>query len=93
MAMATTAATGNVAVTDAAVNEGSNDDCSNNFSDVGVRTMGNTDLHCPEAASTKTNDERELMLLQAPVHIKMARAQKALYQAKVADGVADATAG
>jgi hypothetical protein len=64
-----------------------------NFSDVGVRTIGNTDLHCPEAASTKADEERELMLLQAAVHIKMARAQRALYQAKVADAVADATAG
>ncbi len=55
-------------------NEGSNDDGSNNFSDVGVRTMSNADLHCPEAASTKVNKERELMLLQAAVHIKIARA-------------------
>ncbi len=36
--------------------------------------------------------ERELMLLQASAHIKMARAQRALYQAKAADAVADATA-
>jgi hypothetical protein len=55
--------------------------------------MGNADLHCPEAASTKADKERELMLLQAVVHIKVARAQGALYQAKVADAVADATAG
>ncbi len=33
------------------------------------------------------------MLLQAAAHIKMARAQRALYQAKVAYVVADATAG
>ncbi len=74
-------------------NDGSNNDSSNNFSDVGVRTMGNADLHCPEAASTKADKKRELMLLQAAVHIKMARAQRALYQAKVADAVADANAG
>jgi hypothetical protein len=75
-------------------NEGSKNDGSSNFSDVGVRTMGNMDLHCPEAPSTKANKERELMLLQVAVHIKiMARAQRALYQAKVADEVADATAG
>jgi hypothetical protein len=55
--------------------------------------MGNVDLHCLEAASIKAEEERELMLLQAAVHIKMARAQRALYQAKVADVVADATAG
>jgi hypothetical protein len=50
-------------------NEGSNDDGSNIFSDVGVHTMGNTDLHCPEAASTKADEKRELMLFQAAVHI------------------------
>jgi hypothetical protein len=33
-----------------------------------------------------------LLLLQAAAHIKMARAQRALYQAKVAYAVADATA-
>jgi hypothetical protein len=32
------------------------------------------------------------MLLQAAVHIKMTRAQRALYQAKEANAVADATA-
>ncbi len=32
------------------------------------------------------------MLLQAVAHIKMARAQRVLYQAKVVDAVADATA-
>jgi hypothetical protein len=73
-------------------NEGSNDDGSNDISDVGVRPMGNADLNHLEAASTKADKEREMMLLQAVVHIKMARAQKALYQAKVADAVADATA-
>jgi hypothetical protein len=55
---------------DGCSNEGSNNDGSNNFSDVGVHTMGNADLHCPEAASTKADKERELMLLQAAVHVK-----------------------
>jgi hypothetical protein len=55
--------------------------------------MRNKDLNCPEAVSTKADKERELMLLQAAAHIKMARAQRALYQVKVADAVADATAG
>jgi hypothetical protein len=73
-------------------NEGGNNDGSNKFSDVGVRPIGNADLNCPEAASTKADKERELMLLQAAAHIKMARLQRALYQAKVADAVADATA-
>jgi hypothetical protein len=73
-------------------NDGSNDDGSKDFSDVGVRPIRNIDLNCLDAASTKANEERELMLLQAAAHIKMARAQRALYQPNVADAVADATA-
>ncbi len=38
------------------------------------------------------DEERELMLLEAAAHIKMARAQRAFYQAKVALAVKDATA-
>jgi len=45
------------------------------------------------AASNSADEERELMLLDAAEHVKMARAQRALYQAKVADAVADATEG
>ncbi len=73
-------------------NDGTNNDGSNNFSNVEVRPIRNVDLNCPDAASTKVDKERELMLLQAVVHINMARAQQALYQAEVADAVADATA-
>ncbi len=47
----------------------------------------NIDLNCLDAASTKVDKARELMLLQAAAHIKMARAQRALYQAKVVDAV------
>jgi hypothetical protein len=74
-------------------NNGNNDDGSNDIYNVGVHQMRNIDLNHPEAASTKADKERELMRLQAAAHIKMARAQRALYQAKVADAVADATAG
>ncbi len=77
---------------DGCSNDGSNDDGSKDFSDVGVRPIRNIDLNCLDAASMKADKERELMLLQAAAHIKMARAQRALYQAKVADVVADATA-
>jgi hypothetical protein len=49
--------------------------------------MGDADLNHPEAASTKADKERELMLLQAVAHINMVRAQRALYQAKVADAL------
>ncbi len=72
-------------------NDGSSDDGSKDFSDVVVRSIRNIDLNCLDAASTKVDKERELMLLQAAAHIKMARAQRALYQAKVVDAVADAT--
>ncbi len=46
-----------------------------------------------EAASNEAQEERELMLMQAAKHVEMARAQRALYQAKVADAVADAKEG
>ena len=68
---------------------GSSDD--DDDADVG-RTI-NVDLNSAEAASNGADEERELMLLQAAEHVKMARAQRALYQAKVADAVADATEG
>ena len=53
----------------------------------------NVDLNSADAASNGADEERELMLLEAAEHIKMARAQRALYQAKVANAVADATEG
>jgi hypothetical protein len=74
-------------------NDGKNNDGSYKVSNVGVRPMRNVNLNCLEVASTKADKERELILLQAAAHIKMARAQRALYHAKVADAVADATAG
>ena len=46
----------------------------------------------PEAAARPDDEERELMLLEAAVHIKMARAQRALYQLKVELAVAAALA-
>ena len=48
-------------------------------------------LNTPEASCTEVEEERELMLLEAAEHIKMARAQRALYQAKVELAVRDAT--
>ena len=50
------------------------------------------DLNTPEASWRKSDKERELMLLEAAWHIKIARLQRALYQAKVARAVQDATA-
>ncbi len=50
------------------------------------------DLNAPEASWRKSDEERELMLLEAAIQIKMAMAQRALYQVKVARAVQDATA-
>jgi hypothetical protein len=66
---------------------------SNNDDDADVSRTINVDLNLAEAASNGADEERELMLLQAAEHVKMARAQRALYQAKVANAVADATKG
>ncbi len=51
-------------------NDSNNNDGSNDFSDVGVCPIRNVDLNRPDAASTKTDKERELMLLEAAAHIK-----------------------
>jgi len=53
----------------------------------------NVDLNSAKAASNGADEERELMLIEAAEHVKMARAQRALYKAKVANAVADATKG
>jgi len=68
---------------------GSSDDDDDDVPNLGV----GVDLNVAEAASNGTDEERELMLLEAAEHVKMARAQRALYKAKVADAVEDATAG
>jgi hypothetical protein len=68
-------------------------DSSDDDNDADVGRTINVDLNSAEAASNGADEERELMLLQAAEHVKMARAQRALYQAKVADAVADATEG
>ncbi len=47
-------------------------------------------LNTPEAAWRQNDKERELMLLEAAKHIKMARVQRALYQVKVERTVRDA---
>ncbi len=49
------------------------------------------DLNTPEASWRKSDKERELMLLEAAWHIKMARLQRVLYRAKVAREMQDAT--
>jgi hypothetical protein len=72
----------------------SDNDRSSNDNDAEVAKCRTTvDLSSADAASNEAQEERELMLMQAAKHVEMARAQRALYQAKVADAVADATAG
>ena len=46
-----------------------------------------------DAARNTNEEERELMLLQAAEHVKMARIQRKLYQQKVAEAVEDAKVG
>ena len=63
-----------------------------NIANIAIRGITRVDLNPPKSASTNKEEERELMLLEAVAHIKMTRAQRALYQAKVALAVQDATA-
>jgi hypothetical protein len=79
--------------------EGNNNDnlstnSSNDSEDISNLGSGleSVDLNPLELASTKEDKERELMLLEAAAHIKGARVQKALYQAKVELAVQDSTA-
>ena len=72
---------------------GDDEDDDDVLANHGVGLTMNVDLKSAEAASNGADEERELMLLEAAEHVKMARAQRALYQAKVADAVADATEG
>ena len=44
-----------------------------------------------ESAATQTEEDRKLLLLEYAIHVRMARAQRALYQELVAQAVADAT--
>jgi hypothetical protein len=74
--------------------DSSRDDSSRDDNDAEVAERRTTvDLSSADAASNEEQEERELMLMQAAKHVEMARAQRALYQAKVADAIADATAG
>ncbi len=59
---------------------------------IAICRIRRVDLNPPKSASTNKEEERKLMLLEAVAHIKMTRAQRALYQAKVALAVQDATA-
>jgi hypothetical protein len=47
----------------------------------------------PESAATQAEEARELLVLESAKHVQMARAQRTLYQALVADAVSDAKEG
>ena len=49
------------------------------------------ELNEPECAATQIEEQRELLLLESATHIRMARAQRALYQALVETAVRDAS--
>ena len=50
-------------------------------------------INLPESAVSQVEESRELMVLESAKHIRMARAQRALYQKLVVDAVSDAEEG
>ena len=50
-------------------------------------TQNILDLNRPECAATQMAEQREKMMLEAAEHIRMARAQRTLYRAKVDEAV------
>ena len=72
---------------------GDDQDCDNNDPVSDVIIVGNPPVNIielPESATTQAEEARELMVMESAKHIRMARAQRALYQALVADAVSDA---
>jgi hypothetical protein len=58
--------------------------------------LSDISLDTPDAAATEAEEAREVLLLEAAIHVRMARmarAQRCLYQARVTDAVRDASAG
>ncbi len=62
--------------------EDNNDEDQNVVDELALPTRG-ININCPECASDKVAEEKEQMMLEAAEHIKMARAQRQLYQEKV----------
>ena len=50
-------------------------------------------MDAPEAAATPEEEERDQLLLVIGKHIRMYRAQRALYQQKVGEAIEDAKGG
>jgi hypothetical protein len=67
-------------------------DTGNEDNDEGIDHINrNIDITGLEAARTRSQEEKERMLLEAAEHIKMARTQRKLYQEKVAKAKRTAT--
>ena len=68
-------------------------DVDSNFADDDGEPTVEANIDQPDAAGNPNEEMRELMLLQAAEHVKMARIQRKLYQQKVAEAVEDAKVG
>ena len=82
--------------TEARITEDDDDDDDNN-GDTAATTTEETpapiSIDQPESAATEVKEAREQLLLVAAKHVKMAREQRSLYRALVAEAVCDATDG
>ena len=68
-------------------------ECKDKDNNFGNDEGSNTDAGFTESASNTAAKECKLLLLEAAVHFKMARAQHSLYQAKVEAAIMSAQAG
>ena len=69
------------------------DDDGNTAATTMEETPAPISIDQPESAATEVGDARERLLLDAAKHVQMAREQRALYRAHVAEAVCDATDG
>ena len=68
-------------------------DVDSNFADDDGEPTVEANTDQPDAAGNPNEEMRELIMLQAAEHVKMARIQRKLYQQKVAEAVEDAKVG
>ena len=68
-------------------------ECGDEDDNFGNDKGSNTNAGISESASSTAAKDNEILLLEAAVHIKMARAQHSLYQAKVEAAIRSARAG
>jgi len=82
--------------TEARITEEDDDDDDNNGDTEATsteETPAPISIDQPESAATEVEEAREQLLLVAAKHVKMAREQRSLYQALVAEAVCNATDG